>query len=126
MSLENRKRVLKVEYDHARDGGAIGSKVLRGPKLSPGVVVDIGKIVVHESLTSAGAATVGLGLVAAGDVKAPGVLANWAAGVNATVPSGAAANCIKTNEVGEVTMTVGVADLTAGKFDLFLEYYLLD
>jgi hypothetical protein len=126
MSLENRKRVLKVEYDYARDGGAVGSKVLRGPKLTACAVIDIGKIVVHESLTSTGAATVGLKMVAPGDVKAAGVLSNWSAGVNATVPSGAAGNCIKTTEIGEVTMDIGVADLTAGRFELFLEYYLVD
>lgn len=123
--LDNRKRVLLVEYDFAKDGGAVGDITLRGGKLPAGAVVTSGVIDVQTAVTGGTNATGALKVETANDVyAAAAVTSGWTAGLKDTVPVGAAAAMIKTTAASAVVLTVGTAALTAGKFVVALEYYI--
>jgi len=123
-AVDNKKSVLQVEYDFAKDGGAVGTVALRGGGLPAGAVVTSGMIDGQTSLTSDGSAQVALHVTAADDVFADAVIAGLAAGLVDVVPVGTAATAIKTTAIGGVTMTITVAALTAGKMVICLEYYI--
>lgn len=123
--LEPCKRVAYFEYDFAKDGGAVGTIALRGPKLPSAAVITDGKIHVITAVTSSGAVTMTLGIETAVDVLASTL--KGAMTLNAildVVPERTAATSILTTTTGAgVTMTVGVAAITAGKFIVALEYF---
>ena len=123
-ALENRKYVLQVEYDFAKDGGAVGDITLRGGGLPAGAVITSGVIDIQTALTSGGAGQVALMVESAEDIAADAVLTSWAAGLKDTVPDGAAANMVKTTAAANVVMSVTVAALTAGKMVVCLEYFI--
>jgi len=122
--LEPSKRVAYFEYDFALDGGAIGTVALRGDRLPIDAVVTSGMVHANAAFTSTGAPTVTLGVETAVDVLASTL--KGALTLNAlldTVPVGTAATSIRTTAVGKgVTMTIGVAAITAGKLTVALEY----
>lgn len=121
--LENKIGQCVVEYDFAKDGGAIGSITLRGPDIPSGAIVDFGLIDVVTACTSGGSATLALTLVSAGDIKAADAVANWTlAATLATVPVGTAATAVKTTARKKLVLTIAVAALTAGKFRVALRY----
>lgn len=125
MSLENRKYVMQVEYDFAKEGGAVGDiDLLRGHRLPAGAVVTSGVIDIQTAFTSGGSATVALKLKTAADVLAATAVGSMGAGLKDTVPDGTAAKMIKTTAAANLVMTVAVAALTAGKAVICLEYYL--
>ena len=124
--LENRKYATYFAYDFAKEGGAVGDITLRGGSLPAGAVVNNVIVDVQTALTSGGAATVALKLKDAADIKAAAVLTSYTAGVKAGVPNGAASNAVKTTANGGVIMTVAVADLTAGKLVVALEYFITE
>jgi hypothetical protein len=111
--LDPTKKVAYFEYDFGMDGGAVGTIALRGDRLPDDAVI-----------TSGGAPTVTLGVETAVDVLASTLKA--ALSLNAlldTVPAGTAATAIRTTAAGKgITMTIGVAAITAGKFIVALEY----
>lgn len=122
--LDPSKKVAYFEYDFALDGGAVGTIALRGDRLPNDAVVTSGMIHVNTAVTSGGAPTTTLGVETAVDVLASTLKAALA--LNAlldTVPAGTAATAIRTTTAGKgITMTIGVAALTAGKFTVALEY----
>lgn len=122
--LEPAKRVAYFEYDFALDGGAIGTIALRGNRLPLGAVVTSGMIHVNTAVTSGGACTTTLGINTAVDVLASTLKgAQTLDAILDVVPVGTAATAIlaATGGLG-VTMTIGVAAITAGKFTVALEY----
>jgi hypothetical protein len=122
--LEPCKRVAYYEYDYARDGGAIGTVVLRGPKLPAGAVVTDGKIHVKTAVTSSGAVTMTLGILTAVDVLASTLKgAMTLDAILDVVPVRTAATSILATAGAGVTLTIGVAAITAGKFIVALEYF---
>lgn len=123
-ALENRKYVMQCEYDFAKDGGAVGDITLRGGRLPAGAVVVSGIVDVQTSVTSGGAATVALKLVAAEDVLAATAKASLAAGQVTVVPVNTGATAVKTTAPTQLVATVAVAALTAGKMVVCLDYYL--
>jgi hypothetical protein len=121
--LENRMKVAYFEYDFAKDGGAVGDITLRGANIEKGAVVVGGMIDVETAVTSGGAATVALKLATAADVLAATGKASFS--LNATldvVPVRTAATAVKLTANKDLTMTVAVAALTAGKFTVALYY----
>jgi len=123
--LEPAKSVAYLEYDFALDGGAVGTIALRGDKLPKGAVVTDGKLHVLTAVTSGGAVTMTLGIETAVDVLASTLKgAMTLAAILDVVPVRTAATSILTTTDGAgVTMTVGVAAITAGKFVVALEYF---
>lgn len=120
--LAPKKSVAYFEYDFGRDGGAVGEIALRGNALPEGAVVDGGKIHVITPVTSTGAVTVELGIEDTDDVLESTLKA--ALILNAIIATEAATTAILATTAGAgVTMTVGVAAITAGKFVVALEYF---
>jgi len=124
--LEPTKKVAYFEWDFAIDGGAIGEIALRGDRLPDDAVVQGGSIQANTAVTSGGAATLALKLVAAGDIKAAtGVASFFANALMVTVPvPGTAATWVRTTSGGlGVVLTVAAFALTAGKITVALEYF---
>lgn len=127
------KRVARATYDFAEHGGSIGSIGL-GVTLPDNAIVVRSWYEVITTLTSAtDAATVSIDIpvddvggivvaIAISDVSNP-----WDAGVHEGIQDGTAANfTTKTTAARELSITVAVEDLTAGKFILFCEYLVSD
>ena len=118
------KQVAYFEYDFDKDGGAIGTVALRGNKLPSGAIITSGMIHVITAVTSGAAVTVELGVEGTDDVLASTLKAALTIGALLdVVPAMTAATAILTTTAGAgVTMTIGVAAITAGKVVVALEY----
>ena len=120
---------LKLSYDFATDGGAIGDVTLRGGALPKNAVVTGGYIYNHTAMTSGGSATVAINIPtddAAGLKAATAYGTIGAAGAVALIQTGAAANFSEiTTAEREITISIATAALTAGAFTLVLEYDVL-
>lgn len=122
----NRIRVAKATYNFAVDGGLVSTITPVTSEIVPlGAIV---KAVYTDALTattSGGSATVainagGTTLVAAGTLAANSLSGTLK--VSQTLSGSATA--IKTAANGFITVTVAVAALTAGKFDVYVEYMI--
>lgn len=125
-------QVAVYEYDFAKDGGAVGAKTLRsldGLQIPDNAIIVRGVVDVLTTLTtaSADAGTIALHVKTANDIKAAVAVSHesnvWDAGIQAVVPTGAA-NAVKTTAKSDVIATVAIQAVTAGKFLVFLEYYV--
>jgi hypothetical protein len=126
------KRIARATYDFAADGGAVGSIGL-GVTLPDNAVIVRSWYTVLTTFTSADdSATVAIsiptddiaGIVAATAISAGGNV--WDAGHHEGIQVGTAATFSEqTTAARELTLTVGVQDLTAGKLILFCEYVVL-
>ncbi|MHB8928767.1 MAG: capsid cement protein [Bacillota bacterium] len=124
------RRVVKALYDFATLGGAIGAIGL-GVSLPDNAIITRTWVEVLTTLTSAtDAATVALKAEAADDIVAAIAISNvanpWDAGLHEGVSTGTAATMKKTTAVRELTATVAVEALTAGKFYLVVEYVVTE
>jgi hypothetical protein len=123
-------KVARGTYDFAVDGGAVGAINLIGSADIPsGAVVLGGLIDVITALTSGGAATGALKVEGAGDLVAATVVsgAPWSTtGRKSIIPVFTGATTVKTTAARDITLTVAVAALTAGKFDVYLVYLDID
>jgi len=121
-SLEGRVGLALFEYDFAKLGGAVGD-ILVGPKLlPPSAVVMDGFLQVFTDFASGGSATVAIKAVGTADILAATAIASLAAGLVDIVPDGTAANMILTAAYTQLTFTVAVEALTAGKAVVALRY----
>lgn len=124
-------QVLKATYSYAVQGGASTASINlldtdgKAAKLPDNAVVKQVLIDVLTAPTSDGSATIALTAQSAGDLKAATAIASIT-GLVAGVPVGSAATMIKLTAERTVQMSVAVAPLTAGKFNVFIEYYLSD
>jgi hypothetical protein len=144
------RRVAKGLYDFSVLGGAIGTIKLIDPVwvsssqpkllgvqgqpnlvLPPSAIVIRALIDVLTTVVGPGASiAVGTG-VATGDLKAAAAIAGYAAGLVECIPVNTAATSIKvpatTAQPGlNPSMTISGAVVTAGKFNVHIEYYLSD
>lgn len=112
----------KMTYDFAVDGGVIGLITpANSPTLPNKAVILGGTIDITTALTSGGSATISLGTSAGSgpaSLKALTAVATWAAGQLAMIPVFTAATYLKLTADGKLTLTVAVADLIGGKFDV--------
>lgn len=111
------------DYDFAVDGGAVGTIGLRGDGNIPaGSVITGGYIDVATGVASA-TGTVALGAEAAGDLLAAvSPTAALTAGRKSVIPVGTGATTVKTTAARSLSMVIGTAALTAGKFRLVVTY----
>ncbi len=122
--------VAKFSYDYDVEGGATSTITLRGTPLPKNAIVWDGVVDVITALTSATSATAAVttsqsanDLITAADVSG----APWSTtGSKALVPVGTAAASIKMTAERKPAVVIGTGTLTAGKFNLFIEYYLSD
>ena len=116
-------RWAKVEWDFATDGGTVsGSPITLSLTLPDNAIVIGGVVEVITAVTSAGSATVALGVTgAATALLAATGKADFALG--AVLPFAAvSAAPIKLPGATALTLTVATANLTAGKFNIWVEY----
>jgi len=110
---------LKVTYDFDDDGGDISSITIGS--LPDKAIVVRGHAEVEAAVESGGNATVALGIVANTDAFVAAT-AKTSLGLDAVLST---SNDLPLKMAGEtpVLLTVAVAALTAGKINLFVEYY---
>lgn len=117
---------LRVRYDFAVKGGAVGTIPLFGASLIPAGAVVIGGIVdVITPPTSGGAGTLGIGVEAGADIVAAAAVsgAPWSTtGRKSTIPAFTGATSIKTTVARDVNAIIATAALTAGVVDVYLFY----
>lgn len=121
-------RTMVAQYNFATLGGAIGSVTLLNVNgeqafLPSGAVVTSVMIDTLTALTSGGSATVALTAQSAGDLRAATAFGSYT-GVIAGVPVKTAATSIKLTADRAVQATIATAALTAGKFNVLIEYVL--
>lgn len=125
----NYLRVAHGRYSFAKDGGAISTISLfdgNGRNSLPaGAIILGGTIDVITTLTSGGSATISLGTSAGSSATAlvgATAVASWTAGQLALTPVFTAATYVKLTATGSLTATIATAALTAGVFEVHLEY----
>lgn len=122
-------RTAIFEYVFGTDGGAVGTISLRPvtssqPQIPSGAIVTSTLIEVLTVPTSGGAATVSMGIEAAGDVVTAAAIsgAPWSSlGRKAGTPVSAATS-LKTTAARTPSIVVAVAALTAGSIRLYVNY----
>lgn len=113
-------QVYRGDYSFAVDGGAVGVIALSGATGIPsGAIVTRSWIEVTTAPTSAGAATISVGVEGAADIQAAAAIsgAPWS---TTGVKTGSAT--FKTTAARDVSITIGIAALTAGVFRVYVEY----
>ena len=122
-------RVAKYTYDFATLGGLVSTITLTGDALPANAIVIGGFMEVLTLLAAGLNATGALQLEGAGDLIAATVIsgAPWSStGRKAIIPVFTAASAVKTSVARTPALVVGVAAVTAGKFNLFLFYTVTD
>lgn len=130
--LINQKRgLIKAQYDFAVSGGAIGSYKLLDEN-GDNVILPIKAIItqVYIDIVTAFTSTGGTGTIAlsansSGDLKAA-VDADTLSGVVAGIPVGTAASMVKLTAERQILLEVATAALTAGKLNCFVEFAISD
>lgn len=120
------KKTVMAVYDFAVNGGTTGAKAL-GVILPNKAVVTGGFVDVLTTLTSADdSATVALHIQTANDLVTAVAIDDgadpWDSGRRSVIPAGTGATAIKCTAAREITATIGVQALTAGKFVICLDY----
>lgn len=127
--LHKTVNVVKALYSFAIQGGAVGSVNLvdsvtgLAVKLPSGAIITKSWIDVLTTPTSGGSATIALTANSAGDILAA-LAMDSLTGIYAGVSTGVAANMKKMTAERTLLATIAVAALTAGKFNVFVEYVL--
>ncbi len=123
-----RKRQAVYDYVFSRDGGAVGTFLLRGPALPNNAIITDAYIDVVVVPTSGGAATIGLGFASTTDINAEDAIsgAPWSAigqaDADAGPDPGDETTFIKLSAAVGLQITIGTAALTAGQFYVMVNY----
>ena len=126
LMLRGHIQVLIAQYDFAVQGGAIGTVNLLGLDGKP-VVVPQSAIIVDSLIdvltpcTTSASGTIALTAQTAGDIKAALAAASYT-GLVAGIPVGTAATSIKMTADRTLQATIATGAITAGKFNLIIEY----
>ncbi len=124
------KRKLTARYDYvfSRDGGAVGTLLMRGPVIPDNAIITDAYIDTIVALTSGDGTTVGLGFASTTDINAEDAYdgAPWSTAnrhdADAGPEPGTEAGYIKLTSAVGVQMTIGTAALTAGAFSVIVTY----
>lgn len=133
-------KLAKFKYDFAEDGGAVGAISLRGEALPVGAIVRSFMVVTKVDPTSGGAATLQFGYSGDADADSGATGAVAYSSFTTSAPfsgnsNGESRTWDDTNDAGKLAyissvaegtpeMTVAAAALTAGKFEVFYEYFI--
>lgn len=116
---------VRGRYDFAVDGGAQGTiAITSGTPIPNGARVVGGYVEVLTQLTGA-TATIACQVEAANDILTAVAVASWTAGLKNILPAlttGAltASTVVKTTAARDISIVIATANLTAGKFDVWL------
>lgn len=123
-----RKRQAVYDYVFDRDGGAVGTFLMRGPALPDNAVITDAYIDVVVVPTSGAAATIGLGFASTTDLNDEDAIsgAPWSStgqkdADNGPEP-GTEGGYIKLSATAGLQITIGTAALTAGQFYVVVNY----
>lgn len=120
-----KERVVKAQYDFATLGGAVGDISLGVTIPDNAVITDV-VIDVLTNPTSGGSATIAVKAQSAADLIGATAVASFTGILQGVPTAGTIASAIKLTANRTVTVTVAVAALTAGKFNVFVKYLLSD
>lgn len=111
-------------YDFATDGGVVGDITLRGNTIPSGAIITDALLHVDTAPTSAGAATIAIKTEGAADINAAALIsgAPWSTTGAKRATFTATTAPIKTTAARSIVATVAVANLTAGRFKVFIWY----
>lgn len=111
-------------YDFAVDGGAVGAITLRGDSIPSGAVIIGSLLIVDTVLASSGSATAQVGTEGAADIAASAAYnaAPWSTTGAKRGSMTATTAPITTTAKRSITLTVGTAALTGGKFRVIVWY----
>ena len=115
------KNLAVATYNFATLGGVAGDIAL-GVTIPSGAIITSAFVDIITQPTSGGSATVAIKAQSAGDILAATAKASLPVGLLDGVPDNTVANAIKCTAARELTATIGTANLTAGKFYVFVEY----
>lgn len=120
------KRTAHFLYDFSIHGGAIGDITLENDVIPDDALVVSGAVHVKTALTSDGSATIAMYLLTAADVLAATAVASYSLAANIVVKQvpQTASTWLKMTAKKNLKLTVAVAALTAGKAEIFLDYYM--
>lgn len=119
------KRVAFGQYEFALDGGVVGDIVLRGqPDIPSGAVITDAGIRVITPVTGGGSATLAAKVEGAADIQSAAAVtgAPWSTAGAKKATFTAASTPVLTTAARRITVTVGTAALTAGKFTVWVEF----
>lgn len=129
---QHTREMATASYDvTGGDDGTVGAHGL-GVYIPDNAVITNAIVDVVTTFTDGASdtATIALSAQSANDLVSAVAISNganpWDAGIHAGVPDGAAANAVKTTAERELTATVATAALTAGKLNIFVEYFISD
>lgn len=127
-ALEPKKQVAYFTYDFSKHGGAVSAISVTGNGLPAGAIITSGLVHVETAVTSAGSATVSVGIATAADMLAATAKASLTLDALVDViPDGAATNMVRLTAADNTAIfTVATAALTAGKIHLIVEYYVTE
>ena len=111
-------KVARADYDFAVDGGAIGTLDLSADEIPSGAIITGARIRV-ETVPVGATATIGIGVEANSDVQAAAAIsgAPWS-----TTGVKDATGRPLTTAARKVKATIATAALTAGKFQVYVDY----
>lgn len=122
------QRWAKLTYDFTVDGGAIGTLTLSDAPIIPIGAVIVGGFIDVTTIVVGAGASIGLGLGSGAQVAsilAPAAVAGapWSTtGLKVIIPVWSVATSVKAAADAALTMTVSGGVLTAGKFDVNIQY----
>ena len=123
---KNQSKMLVFDFDGSSLGqGAVTLKAADGvtaQTIPAGAILKSWFIDVTQAFTSAGSATLSLGITGTADALIGATAFNNAAFVGATAGWEFAAKGAKTDAAKSVIATIGTAALTQGRFKLYIEY----
>ena len=121
-----RLKMARGIYDFAVDGGAVSTIALMGGTLIPsGATILGGWLEISTALTSSGSATAAIQVEAANDIINAAAYsgAPWSTlGRKSVIPVFTGATLVRTTAVRDISLVIGTAALTAGKFSVVLVY----
>lgn len=127
--LNQKRGVIKCQYDFAVLGGAVGSLALLdengNPALLPSkaIITQVYLDIITACVSTGNDGTIALNANSAGDLLAA-VDADTLSGVAAGIPVGTAGTMVKCTAARQITLAIATHALTAGKFNVFVEFVL--
>lgn len=113
-------------YDFATDGGLVGDIALRGEAIPLGAIITDALLIV-DTIPTGATATIAVKVEGAADIQAAAAIsgAPWSTtGAKRASAVTATSAVVTTTAARQPTITVGTANLTAGKLKVILKYVL--
>lgn len=118
--------VARATYDFAVQAGAVGTiGLMGGTKIPSGSTILAGWLEIATILTSSGSATAAIQVNAANDIITAAAYsgAPWSStGLKSVIPAYTGATMVRTTAARDISLVIGTAALTAGKFYVVLSY----